>query len=420
MKRTFTPSAPAHQHSSVLVVKKGKVGLRIGLIWLILLTSALGALPTAVRMGGLSISGLLTVGIATAAFISIVRQPCILKAAIPGLAGLSMLWLMSLAAFFGFYSSSQEGLQNYAVVWGGMIFILAVFAHPRSSTIEFVSSLSVALWAGTWIYLAILLIQIFSKGQDPATALAGITFFAYHLARLFAGKRRSGYVVIVILLGHVLLGARIVFGAEVLLLLFGRMLAEGFRWPFRLRLSRASIVSFLILAAGALTILSSGILERKFIEGDKAWNIAGVNINTSGRAYMWEQVVDSWLESPWVGHGTPGPPEMLATPRWSHPHNDYLRLLHQLGIVGLISWLIFFVLSLRRSRSAVNYHRAGSSERVVAHAAYMAAVGLAIGMLTDNAIVYSYVVYPISAMLGVAAALGPRRGYQERGVAASC
>src|SRR5690606_35083896 len=63
---------------------------------------------------------------------------------------------------------------------------------------------------------------------------------------------------------------------------------------------------------------------------------ASVRFNTSGRANIWRAVWQSALSSPVIGKGF-GSSAALLKKRFGieHPHNEYLRVFHDLGVLGL-------------------------------------------------------------------------------------
>lgn len=75
---------------------------------------------------------------------------------------------------------------------------------------------------------------------------------------------------------------------------------------------------------------------------------------TAGRNVAWPYVIDQILESPWVGHGTEGMKRTgISQYLWiefgegfPHPHNAYLQLFLDHGILGAIPVLGFFLVIL--------------------------------------------------------------------------
>src|SRR5690606_33721248 len=63
------------------------------------------------------------------------------------------------------------------------------------------------------------------------------------------------------------------------------------------------------------------------------------NLNLSGRGLAWLQTWEHGKQAPILAHGSGGATVFLERDLGlvgiSHPHNDYLRILHDLGWVGL-------------------------------------------------------------------------------------
>jgi O-antigen ligase len=184
-------------------------------------------------------------------------------------------------------------------------------------------------------------------------------------------------------------------------------------WLDRRSLSRrAAIVMMVGLTVGVFffAVVAIKPLSERFHEPDRA-NIGGVSLSVSGRSAFWAATIRSWKQSPWIGNG-PGSSEYLPAQylpvgsAYSHPHNDYLRVLHDYGAIGAFLWLYGSVHLFReikkRWRSADT-----RSDAATAHAAaVLGMTGIALTMLTDNAIVYVFVMLPLSILVGASLSFG--------------
>jgi O-antigen ligase len=90
-----------------------------------------------------------------------------------------------------------------------------------------------------------------------------------------------------------------------------------------------------------------------------------------------------------------------------HPHNDYLRLWHDFGVVGLLlflgavgGWLVI----LFRNWYHAERSRVYSGQLFLAGA--LGLLGVLLAMVTDNVIVYVFVMGPLGVLVG--AGLGLR------------
>jgi O-antigen ligase len=145
-------------------------------------------------------------------------------------------------------------------------------------------------------------------------------------------------------------------------------------------------------------------------QGDNA-TVGGIRVNTSGRDRIWQSVNDSASESPWVGKG-PGSAGIAVQKvnETIHPHNDYLRLLHDFGKLGLGIWALgyggLFVQALS------NWFWAEKHDRITAHihaAAVLAMVVVAFVMITDNVVVYLFAMAPLGILIGASVGIASAR-----------
>lgn len=171
---------------------------------------------------------------------------------------------------------------------------------------------------------------------------------------------------------------------------------HGMRWPPRLAVLGLAV----ILGLGALQIEA---FRERFGRGQvrvtaptvtgegTAATLAVGGLNLSGRGWIWLQVGRHALQRPVLGHGTGSASAYVSgLPRSpvAHPHNEYLRVLHDQGAVGLLVILAFggaTALYFRR------LHRTASTARVrqLALASYLATAAYAMIAVTDNPLVYT-------------------------------
>jgi hypothetical protein len=65
-------------------------------------------------------------------------------------------------------------------------------------------------------------------------------------------------------------------------------------------------------------------------------------IKTSGRLYAWPIYWDEIMKQPWFGHGSTMSVDFgnMNFKGWSHPHNEYIRILFDYGFIGALLFLI--------------------------------------------------------------------------------
>lgn len=127
-------------------------------------------------------------------------------------------------------------------------------------------------------------------------------------------------------------------------------------------------------------------------------------INTTGRVEMWSVTLVDALERPFLGHGT-GSSEVLIpemVPGLDHPHEEYLRVYHDLGVIGLAlfisAWFGRLFNHFRQWRSSDD-----NPDTAQPHmAAALASIAMTVLFLTDNALVATFVMVPVFVLLAIA------------------
>lgn len=148
---------------------------------------------------------------------------------------------------------------------------------------------------------------------------------------------------------------------------------------------------------------SSSARSTAVVGGDQGLRVGGLAVNTNGRREAWGYVWASARNNLVLGHG-PGSASAVVERRMhgrlDQPHNDYLRLLHDLGAVGLV--LVAAVAALVGRSAAWAWRRLPQGHVARSAAATMVLTTGAVGlmMITDNPIVYSWVMVPLSVVLG--------------------
>jgi O-antigen ligase len=164
-------------------------------------------------------------------------------------------------------------------------------------------------------------------------------------------------------------------------------------------------------AATAIVLLvlatATPMADRMFT-GDTSMAVGGVVVNASGRSRIWAEVEDSAMNAPIVGQGV-GSSIIAASriPGVAHPHNDYLRVWHDHGLVGLGLWgLAFVAMFVALLRNLLRSERRHDPSATTHLTALLALTGLLIACITDNAIIYPFVMTPVGVLVG--AGLGAR------------
>ena len=206
------------------------------------------------------------------------------------------------------------------------------------------------------------------------TVIGAITFAII----LFTGSRMAAAALIPVLLTH------------------PSLMANRPRW--------LTIVSGLILTVLALSN-TQAFQERFFFSDDASLRdviTLSDNLNTAGRRELWPELLSECSASPILGNGV-GAGSVLSTELSNeilgHPHNEYIRVYCDTGLIGtVLLWGFFLAAAVR------NYHalRRGRDPRLHTAALQCVAV-LAVLAVTDNPLVYTALfMTPIALVLGLA------------------
>lgn len=218
---------------------------------------------------------------------------------------------------------------------------------------------------------------------NKSTKLAWLPVFLMAVVAGASTTRTATAVAGILLIGLVAKGVRA----------HGRTLAGKLRI-----LVAAAIVGYAIFAA--MTRVPA--LRDRFLKGDAAYEYNGIRFNTSGRNELWAAMWQAIPEHFWVGHG-PGQSQYFIRARYEtieHPHNEYLRMWFDTGIIGLALWT-FGLLAIAWSASR-RYKRAARNEDKALHlAAQFGVLVLLLGAITDNLSVTLPTALAVGALVGL-------------------
>lgn len=130
---------------------------------------------------------------------------------------------------------------------------------------------------------------------------------------------------------------------------------------------------------------------------------------TQGRSIVWPAIVDHSFQRAFFGHG-PGTASAYAyyvsqNSRFQHPHNEYLRVFHNYGLVGLLAFLGFYSAILVYARSSLGFVRK-SGKQLWFHALVASTLTSLLLFATDNAGLYVFVMSIHGVLVGAALCLG--------------
>jgi O-antigen ligase len=230
-------------------------------------------------------------------------------------------------------------------------------------------------------------------------ALTAVAFLTWGLGRWFVGGWVKKLMSLSLLLLVIVSLSRTAAAVGVLLVAVVYALHGAGKRRFALR-------SVMVLGSGvglaSFLIRTDNPFSERLFTGDMSLSILGLQINAMGRGEMWSLVWDSAQASPFLGAGAGSAQRAITAAMGAaieHPHNDYLRLLHDYGMVGLGLFLALMALAailLKRSIASSG----DADELSVAIAGVNALIVLAVSMITDNVLVYVGALMPIAAVLG--------------------
>jgi O-antigen ligase len=250
--------------------------------------------------------------------------------------------------------------------------------------------------------------RIHSWPMHPrAVALVALVPVCWHLARWSSGNWWAAIRATLWIAAIIITLSRMATAAALAAVILALVLRVGTR---RSRTLRHAVPFLTLLAAGLLAVAIIEPFRERLFKQD--------------RTPIWERVASSALEAPVRGKG-PGSSQAYPVLRywwtteaagplgqrqgfdvreyWTpHPHNEYLRIWHDLGAIGLSIVLLAFVSWARA------LHRASRRTAVTdsADAPDLETAGLLmlatlmIVMLTDNPLVYPFVIVPVGILIG--------------------
>jgi len=162
-------------------------------------------------------------------------------------------------------------------------------------------------------------------------------------------------------------------------------------------LSVALLAALLVLQAPAVRSRFFELKESSFFDQDASI------IDTSGRTVIWLVTIDHALSKPFLGHGA-GSAEVLTreTLVIDHPHDEYLRIWHDLGVIGVALLLVAWVGRLLR-HFKLWWSLDGSPELARPHmAAALASLALLLSFATDSTLLFTPVQIPAFLLFAIA------------------
>lgn len=309
-------------------------------------------------------------------------------------------------------SASFTGFQNLLVMTTFLTFMLLSAEQSRRDE-GFQRQVLSAVILATWVAAGVYLVTRFMYGADIEIGVGARGFALMALVGAGCGLARWRYDSTKGALHTMGIISLIAFSLSRTATVVGILLYPLSRWNPASVGGWARLTAWGGAAIAALVVLITQVdaLRSRFVEGDMAMEVAGVPINAMGRTRFWNTTLQSHADAPWLGKGAGSAEQLIADIFGiSHPHNDYLRVLHDFGRIGLALWLLAFLfLIVATIRGWIIADRAHRSDAATHLAGFLGLVAVAATMVTDNVIVYVFVMAPLGAIVG--ASLGRSATY---------
>ena len=396
----------------------------IGAIWMVLVDS-----PRLIQLGPLSISGAVTVALAVLTLFllpgyaipavtpsSYRRVQSAASSAQTGvipwpLWGFLLLLALSLISTIMAGGFSSEPIQNSCVY---LLFVGAiVLAASAGSQSVVIRGWELFRTVATWFAYFSLAITVVGQVGHTNDRILSILFTPRGmamvglivLALVIPGAPRNKWMefapfAMITAMTLSLSRTSTAVGLALMVFLVVRKRSQGSKPKGRGFKALAMIVT--VAASAYLLVLYYAPLRDRFLRNHDAVEIGGLTISTEGRAKMWGLILSESHEKPFLGHGVGAASQLITQyyPGLDHPHNEYLRFYFDFGLIGLGLFAVGYIaIALRVFRYARR------SDHPVHWAALIALIGIALVAVTDNAMVYPFVMIPLGSIVGLSFAM---------------
>jgi len=358
---------------------------------------ALGGLQVAIAVAGL--------------FVARAYPAEVLKRFVPY--GLFLMWLFfrSLLAWPFEGGPDQGGLQNgLAYTLLGVEFLVgATLAAQATSTGTF-PTLRRGFLLFDVIALALVVLSLRSglpgEGFDAdwlvsprSVALAAIVPISWHLACWVHGHRAEGLRALAWILAVFASLSRTVTVVAIILSVLA-FAVHFWHTPGKF-FRRTPLIATGVLAVVVLVAVFQTTFYQRFFEGYTRVELAGVSVSTSGRDVMWPIVIASAMQHPIIGGGLGS--SQIALGEFIQPHNEYLRVWHDGGIIAVVLLVFALLRWLFLLRRQYFYALRGARQHPeIELAALFTLLGIVLAAITDNGFMYMFVDAPSGLLIGAA------------------
>jgi O-antigen ligase len=374
--------------------------------WLALIVLLIGDAISGAVSTSTSISALITTLLVVVAVVILYptwlfsRKPQVGKCLLPLLVFLG--WAILITAIFHHFD--KEGVQNLAVyvLFFSTIAIVGFRAQSGSGA-RFTELLVIVGWLRVVLYGVVL----YFEGLNNSAGIYSRRDFAIEALVIMSvvmtshdTRRRARWLPYVLAAEIALSESRTATALAVVLLI---VVAVRGRAGVRAVASVLGRIAVVILI-GLWAIEAVPSLHDRIFGGGGQSQLLGVQLNTSGRNVIWSGVVaDAESHDVWVGQGAGSATDYVRNDEGpvgvqaAEPHNDYLRIWHDFGYVGIVIWSVAILTLLRAMW--VRGRRTGNLMCYGGVLSLMSVLGL---MVTSNVIVYFFTMLPLGAIIGFA------------------
>jgi O-antigen ligase len=351
----------------------------------------------------------------TLAFVLLAILVCLMGVTVPpgaagralGMVALFVIWTI-VSVTWGHVST--ESVQNISVYLVAVLFmaIAATVAQHRGAVVYDV--LSKAFWVAAVVGLGLYAgsVAIAGPGNSKVVAarpfgLMGVVLVAWFMAGGLIGRRRAYWIVGAAVFLTLLSLSRSALAAELALIALGRLDLRNFRgWLIAIGACAAT------LAVALSAVFFYAPLHHRFFHGDTT-NVGGFSVNVTGRNALWSANWGWFKQRPIIGHGAGASDRLtnaLPFHGAGHPHNDYLRILVDYGVIGFVLWMAAYIALLRLTwRRWQGVRGTGVFAEHIHSAAFFVLVGIGLTMIVDNPIIELARMGPLGILVGLSLGL---------------
>jgi O-antigen ligase len=388
------------------------MNLSLALLTASVLISSIVDFATRLRGGPVSLQALWTIALGVGSLVFVVLRAKLPKAIVGQGIGLILFLLLGTLTLLvnpGKLSYSlQAGFQSL-LVYGGFVGLLLLSAIETYQMGELPWYLNTGFSRSCQIATGIYGLSILVAGSGNNEVLGARSFALFALVAISWFAASGRYTKPAFTIWAILATVAVAFSLSrtaTVLSLLTFPLAQISPRDTKTWLRSAAWAGLVVLIAQLAFIYITPIRERFTEKGDQG-QLAGFKISTSGRDYLWEKVGNSIAAAPplaqVIGLGA-GSTNVAVS--GGQPHNDYLRLQHDFGYVGLSLWLFSYAWLIVATIRAWSW--ADQFDPQSAHvplAAFMSLLTVGLAMITDNVIVYIFVMSPMAILTGSAIGL---------------